>query len=254
MNTLDQSDSENDFLLKLLDVMERIAHTGDLQSVPPLLEMTIAGPQSPLISSLAEAFAKMVVRLEAREFQLECTIDELMSIKSELELANYDPLTGLPNRVIASDRLRQSVSEARHSSSMVAILYLDLDHFKEVNDVMGHPAGDELLQLAARRIRECVRKADTVARLGGDEFLCIMTELEGAATAHELANRIVTALAHPFDLNAGQVSIGVSIGISLFPYHGETSDQLISCADKAMYKAKHDGRNGYFACTEQTVT
>lgn len=243
--TIEPTGSPDDFLLKLLEVVERIANTGDLQSVQPLLEMTAEQPQSPLLSSLAEAFARMVVKLEAREFQLECTIEELTTVKGELELANYDQLTGLPNRVIARDRLRHDIALSRRASQMLAVLYLDLDRFKWVNDNLGHAAGDELLQQVAERLRHSARETDTVARLGGDEFLCIMPALADAEPVHLLSGRIVEALARPFTLAAGEVTIGVSIGVGLYPDHAGQIDPLISCADKALYQAKNAGRNGY---------
>lgn len=236
---------QNDFLEKLVGVVERIAHSGDLKSVQPLLEMTVAQPQTLLLSSLAEAFARMVVTLEAKEFQLECTIENLQRVKMELELANHDPLTGLPNRVIARDRLHQGILRARSTARILAVLYLDLDRFKWVNDNLGHPAGDELLRQVSQRLRGCVRNCDIVARLGGDEFLCIMTDLESDDAAVEMASRFVETLAEPFVLSAGTTSIGTSIGIALYPHHGQSEKSLIDCADKALYQAKHAGRNGY---------
>lgn len=245
MNTVEPPGSKDDFLLKLLDVVERIANTGDLQSVQPLLEMTRELPQSPILSSLAEAFARMVVKIEAREFQLECAIEELTTVKGELELANYDNLTGLPNRVIAIDRLRHGIAHARRSSELLAIMYLDLDRFKWVNDNLGHPAGDELLRQVAERLLHSVRDTDTMARLGGDEFLCVLPELHNSEPVHHLAERFVATLALPFNLAAGEVSIGVSIGVAIFPEHAASIDLLMACADKALYRAKNAGRNGY---------
>lgn len=243
MSVNDQSTDPMLFLEQLLEVVERIATTGDLQPVQPLLDMTAGQPRAPLVSSLAEAFARMVVKLEAREFQLECAIEDLERVKKELELANYDPLTGLPNRVIARDRLRQVISRARRTPGMLAVLYLDLDRFKWVNDNLGHPAGDELLCQVARRLAECVRDSDVVARLGGDEFLCIMADIDGEERAVELAGRFVSALARPFSLAAGEASIGTSVGIAVYPGHGESDEELIDCADRALYQAKSAGRN-----------
>ena len=244
-----QPNPDDDFLLKLLATVENIANTGDLQSVQPLLAMTAPDPQHPLFSSLAEAFAKMLVKLEAREFQLEGTIEELTLVKGELELANYDSLTGLPNRVIARDRLRQGLALARRSGCVVAVMYLDLDRFKWVNDNLGHAAGDDLLRQVAQRLRGCVREVDTVARLGGDEFLCVLTGLQDDTLAHEVASRIVASLAEPFALGAERATIGVSLGIALFPQHGGTQEQLLQCADVAMYRAKDAGRNGFCVFT-----
>lgn len=233
------------FLHQLLNVVERIALSGDLQAVAPLLQMTAASPGSPLLSSLAEAFARMVVRLEAKEYELECAIGDLLRIKKELEQANYDPLTRLANRVIARDRLHQGLQQARRASRQLAVLYLDLDRFKWVNDNLGHAAGDELLRQVAQRMTQCVRQADTVARLGGDEFLCVLPDLEDPAVAEDLARRLVEVLHQPFTLAAGLAQIGASVGIARYPQHGDAVDPLIACADRALYQAKSQGRNGY---------
>jgi diguanylate cyclase (GGDEF)-like protein len=236
---------DQEFLRRFLLVVERIATTGDIKSVPSLLEMTNGREYPPLFTSLAEAFARMVVKLEAREFLLECVIADMENVKRELELANYDPLTRLPNRIIARDRLHQALALARKSSKQAAVFYLDLDRFKWVNDNLGHAAGDDLLCQVAQRMRDCVRLDDTVARLGGDEFLCVVPDIEKPVAAKELARRILEAIGQPFRLRAGEISIGVSIGIAFFPEHGESSDLLIACADKALYQAKSDGRNVY---------
>ena len=230
------------FMRTLLDTVEQIIAGGDGRPVSTLLAMTADHPQ-PLYSSLAESFARMMVKLEAREFQLECIIENLQRVKEELEQANYDPLTGLPNRVIARDRLQQGIVRAQESSGMLALLYLDLDRFKWVNDNLGHPAGDELLQQVSRRLGGCVRDGDIVARLGGDEFLCIMPALPGREQAEEVAGRFISTIAAPFSLAAGQAAIGVSVGLALYPEHGITGDSLISSADRALYLAKEAGRN-----------
>lgn len=245
MNSSDSIDEQQTFLTQLLAVVERIATSGDLQAVAPLLEMTTQSTQSPLLASLAEAFARMVVQLEAREFQLECTIEDLVQVKQELEQANYDPLTGLANRVIARDRLHQGLLQAQRSEMQLGVLYLDLDRFKWINDNLGHAAGDELLRQVASRMRKTARQSDTVARLGGDEFLCVMPAIDDLSAAQDLAGRLVDCLSQPFQLEADLASIGASVGIAMFPAHGDTVDALIACADNALYDAKHGGRNGY---------
>jgi diguanylate cyclase (GGDEF)-like protein len=240
------------FLAQLLNVVDRIATGGDLQAVEPLLAMTSAHSQSPLLTALAEGFARMVVKLEAREYELECTIQDLQAAKTELERANYDPLTGLPNRVIARDRLHQGLLQAKRTGGQLAVMYLDLDKFKWVNDNLGHAAGDELLQQVAARCKACIRDSDTFARLGGDEFLCVLPSLDNQQAAEELAQRFVDTLNQPFQLRDGQAHIGTSVGISMHPLHGTTADQLIEFADAALYFAKHAGRNVYrvFQVTE----
>jgi len=244
--------TSDELLKRLLQIVDRIAADGDLTAVGPLLEMTSAHSHPPLLTALAESFARMVVKLEARDYELECTIEDLRAAKTELEKANYDALTGLPNRVIARDRLHQGLLGAQRTHGQLAVMYLDLDKFKWVNDNLGHAAGDELLQQVASRCRDCIRESDTFARLGGDEFLCVLPTLESQQVAEELAQRFVDTLNQPFKLRDGVANIGTSVGISMYPAHGTTADQLIEFADAALYFAKHAGRNVYrvFELTE----
>ncbi|TXT38687.1 MAG: hypothetical protein FD135_2717 [Comamonadaceae bacterium] len=245
MNSPDKDEIQEVFLKQLLSVVERIASSGEFQAVGSLIDLTVENPQHPLLTSLAEGFARMAVQLEAREFELENTIENLVRVKQELELANYDPLTQLANRVIARDRLSQGLLQARRLNQFLGVLYLDLDRFKWVNDNLGHAAGDELLRQVALRMRGVAREADTVARLGGDEFLCVIPAIGNPSAAEDLATRLVDILSQPFSLAAGQVTIGASVGIAVFPAHADTVDALIACADSALYDAKHAGRNGF---------
>ena len=233
------------FLKQLLNVVNRISADGDLHAVQPLLAMTSAHSQSPVLTALAEGFARMVVKLEAREYELECTIADLQATKVDLERANYDPLTGLPNRVIGLDRVQQGLMQVRRSGGHMAVFYMDLDRFKSINDTMGHAAGDELLQQVAQRARECLRAVDTVARLGGDEFVCVLPGIDGQTVVEELAQRMVEAMQQPFVLRDGEAHIGASVGIAMYPEHGNTVDALLEMADAALYMAKHAGRNVY---------
>ena len=159
--------------------------------------------------------------------------------------AQHDPLTDLPNRALFRDRLEAALSQARRYRRNFALMMVDLDRFKEVNDTFGHAAGDELLIETARRLSSCVRESDTVARLGGDEFAMILTELTGAAEAEQVARRAVALLAEPYYLDAGTARISGCIGIALCPQHGLDSEHLQRNADSALYKAKEGGRNGY---------
>jgi len=158
-------------------------------------------------------------------------------------IAHHDSLTGLPNRLLFNDRLDQSISLAKRDSRRFALLYLDLDRFKAVNDTLGHTAGDALLQAAAARIRAEVRESDTVARIGGDEFAVILPDLAGREEAQTVARKIIAALAPPFLLGGqGQhAAIGASIGIALYPADGQDADTLVNAADAAMYAAKQAG-------------
>ncbi len=161
------------------------------------------------------------------------------------ELAHHDSLTGLPNRILFYDRLNQAIFRASREKEVFAILYLDLDGFKEVNDRFGHDVGDALLCEAARRIRASVRASDTVARMGGDEFTVILCNVKTVANKDRVAEKIIEAISNPFLLNGKECSVSVSIGIALYPEHGQTAEQLVKIADAAMYLAKHGGRNCY---------
>ncbi|MGB2973729.1 MAG: EAL domain-containing protein, partial [Candidatus Competibacter sp.] len=159
--------------------------------------------------------------------------------------ANYDPLTGLPNRSLLRERLEQALKQARRYNRQVALMFADLDRFKQVNDSMGHSWGDRLLCQAALRLEACVRDTDTVARQGGDEFVVVLPNIAEEHDAWVVAEKIIARLAEPFDLGGDSVRIGASIGIALCPTHGEDSEDLVRHADLAMYQAKLAGRNTY---------
>lgn len=159
--------------------------------------------------------------------------------------ANFDALTGLPNRRMLRDRWEQALNSHKRSGFGLALLMLDLDHFKEVNDTMGHAIGDELLIEASTRISHLLRATDTLARMGGDEFAIILTEQVGTDNIADLTQRILGSLHKPFFLAGNAVVISASIGISLFPQDGEGIDELLKLADQAMYEAKRQGRNGF---------
>ncbi len=160
-------------------------------------------------------------------------------------LAHHDQLTGLANRVLLSERLSQALSRARRRNALIAVFFLDLDRFKAINDTLGHDAGDELLRQVARRLRGSVRETDTVARMGGDEFAVVLEELERSEEATLLAQRVLNSFATPFTLSCGEVGTSTSIGIALFPHNGKGVEELLKCADSAMYRAKSTGRDNY---------
>jgi diguanylate cyclase (GGDEF)-like protein len=160
-------------------------------------------------------------------------------------LAHHDALTGLPNRILFYDRLNQEITRAHRDKESIAVLFLDLDGFKLVNDTLGHDAGDTLLREAAKRIQACVRDSDTVARMGGDEFTVVLGNVRTKNSKDRVAKKIVEAIASPFVLNGKSCSVSVSIGIALYPDNGETAEQLVKIADAAMYLAKHAGKNCY---------
>lgn len=161
------------------------------------------------------------------------------------QLAYYDTLTGLPNRMLFRDRLNQALTEAEQSGLQLALLFLDLDRFKEVNDTLGHSTGDKLLKVAAERIRHCLRKSDAVARLGGDEFVIIVPALSHVEDAAVIARKILDIIRKPILLENREIVSTGSIGISVYPKDGKDVDSLLRSADMAMYRAKEQGRNNH---------
>ena len=186
-----------------------------------------------------------------------CMIEDVTAAKQREALiwqqANFDPLTQLPNRRMLLDRLKTDLVKSQRERSRLAILFIDLDHFKEVNDTLGHHQGDILLVDAARRISACVRKSDTVARLGGDEFTVILSELDKTERVEQIAQQIIDSLRAPFTLGQEQAFVSASIGITLYPDDALDIDDLLKHADQAMYAAKDAGRNryAYFTATLQ---
>jgi diguanylate cyclase (GGDEF)-like protein len=159
-------------------------------------------------------------------------------------MARHDTLTDLPNRTLLKERLDEALRQAKRGEN-IAVLCMDLDRFKTVNDTLGHPVGDALLQQVATRIRDTVREADTVARFGGDEFAIIQVGIPQPQGATALATRLVEALSAPYQVEDHQVVIGCSIGVALAPLDGNEPDQLVKKADMALYRAKLDGRGTY---------
>jgi len=161
------------------------------------------------------------------------------------QLAHFDALTKLPNRTLFYDRLDQAVARARRYRQKFAILFMDLDGFKQVNDEFGHQVGDSLLGMVAERLVKSARDMDTVARVGGDEFVFILNNIDHADNVSLVANKILDSLSRPFVVNRNTCSIGCSIGISIFPDDTEDTETLVKMADDAMYLAKNGGRNNY---------
>ena len=160
-------------------------------------------------------------------------------------LAYHDSLTGLPNRMLFMDRIDQAISRAQREQEQFALLFIDIDHFKVINDSMGHAAGDQLLNIISQRLCEMLRKSDTVARLGGDEFTVIIEGLEDAEHVINVTKNILASLDVPVDVNGREVHVGGSIGIAIYPQDGENFGSLLKNADTAMYKAKEQGRNTF---------
>ncbi|MBB1520885.1 putative bifunctional diguanylate cyclase/phosphodiesterase [Aquipseudomonas guryensis] len=160
-------------------------------------------------------------------------------------LAQHDALTNLPNRLLISDRMEQAIGQARRYDKRVALLFLDLDNFKTINDSLGHAAGDELLKEVALRLQDAVREMDTVSRQGGDEFLMALSDVDDLAAVSAVATQVQARLAQPFTLKGMQIVTSISIGIALFPEDGDDFETLLKHADMAMYQAKAAGRNGF---------
>jgi diguanylate cyclase (GGDEF)-like protein/PAS domain S-box-containing protein len=192
---------------------------------------------------------KLVIRDNAQKPQfivgvIEDVTDRKTSEARIAHMAHYDALTDLPNRVYFREQLEQALKRVKRGEKL-AVLFLDLDKFKGVNDTLGHQGGDELLKTVAERLKACVRETDIVARLGGDEFAIVQTDIEGAASATGLAERIHGALRQPCELEGNRFSMDASIGIAMAPADGTEADQLLQNADLAMYGAKANGRATY---------
>lgn len=160
-------------------------------------------------------------------------------------MALHDALTGLPNRRLLFDRLALAIAHARRNKSTMAVMYLDLDGFKQVNDTLGHDAGDTLLGMVANRLVAAVRQEDTVARLSGDEFVIALWELSHADDATKLVSKVIQAVSHPYRIQGRDVHITASVGVGIYPTHGEEVDTLMKSADLALYDAKRAGKNDY---------
>lgn len=197
-----------------------------------------------MLETLRRSEAELETRVAGRTRELEEANARLMKNERELEfLARHDALTGLPNRALLNDRVEHAVARARRSGRNAAVLMVDMDGFKFVNDLHGHAVGDQMLQAVAERLAQCVRQTDTVARFGGDEFVILLEDLLDRNDAVLIADKLIAAINEPFELTVGAVRVGVSVGIAYFPRDAPDSQQLLKRADMAMYAAKTGGRN-----------
>ncbi|GAB6036866.1 hypothetical protein JCM15519_14250 [Fundidesulfovibrio butyratiphilus] len=223
--------------LENLDDLERAA---DLQSEPGLrFKFQPRGQHCVVVDArvarveghaLAVSFRPGVGRLAAEEAE---------------RMALHDALTGLPNRVLLLDRMRQTLARRGRHREFVAVLFLDLDGFKPVNDTYGHECGDQVLKVTAKRLVEAMRGGDTASRIGGDEFVLVLAELKNGLHAGLTANRLIKSVTMPVDYKDFQVRVSASMGISVAPSDGEEPEELLRKADEAMYLAKKSGKNGY---------
>jgi len=160
-------------------------------------------------------------------------------------MALHDPLTGLANRRLLAERMSMALAHARRNNSAMAVVYLDLDGFKQINDTLGHGVGDILLKMVGGRLVATLREEDTVARLGGDEFIIVLWHVSGTDVAATVALKVIEALSQPYDIEGHTVSITTSAGVGVYPVHGEDADTLMKSADLALYEAKRAGKNAY---------
>ena len=162
-----------------------------------------------------------------------------------MRMAKYDSLTGLANRVLFKEFLHASMARSERREKHTAVMFLDLDHFKAINDTLGHDAGDELLIEVAKRLQTCIREGDMVARLGGDEFSVILDDVKQPEDARIVAEKILKVMLQPHRLAGEERNVGTSIGIAAYPDDGDSGEAVIKAADEAMYFVKKEGRNGY---------
>lgn len=240
----------------------------DSQGIDTLIKAHGHAPEVPIIvlTNLdEETFAVKTVQEGAQDYLVKGTVDSNLLVRSiryaierqrmleKLEqvqlrlqrLAHYDNLTELPNRQMFYDFLNKSVARARRHAKILAVLFLDLDKFKVINDTLGHSVGDLLLQSVAKRLSGCIRESDIVARLGGDEFTLILDGINSVHDAAKVAQTIIKTLSKVFILEGNKLFITTSIGISLYPYDSYDTETLVKNADFAMYSAKEYGRNNY---------
>lgn len=233
-------------ILRLTALARRIGETQDYSA-----RASFKGDDE--IASLSRSFNLMLDAIHERELARDHAEDALRESKKNLEsavqelqyLANYDSLTELPNRALCMDRIANAVFRAAREQRKAAVVFLDLDHFKEINDSLGHAVGDELLKAASRRLQSCIRRGDTLARLGGDEFLIVLEDLNEELNVVSVMQKIIDAFAHPFHFGGYTVTTTVSIGTCTYPQDGTDVQTLMRNADAAMYKAKELGRNTY---------
>jgi diguanylate cyclase (GGDEF)-like protein len=191
---------------------------------------------------------KIPLRYEDGTIYALCGISTDITERKDIEehmqhMAQYDALTHLPNRALFNDRLHQAIAAAQRNKARLALMFIDLDKFKPVNDTYGHGVGDLLLKEVALRIQDCLRESDTAARIGGDEFVILLPAIETQQDASKVGEKILHALNQPFALAGHTLNISGSIGVAVYPEHGKDEKLLVKSADIAMYHAKKNGRN-----------
>ncbi|HET7778561.1 MAG TPA: GGDEF domain-containing protein [Rudaea sp.] len=207
-----------------------------------LAEIRPAMNEAKAQSALAEANEQLVLVALHAESVAETAVTELGELARS---GQRDPLTGLPNRLLMQDRLESAIATARRHETRIAVLFLDLDDFKRINDTLGHAIGDEALKLTARRLQSALRDSDTVSRHGGEEFLVLLPGISQAADAASIAQKLQAALAAPARAGAHRLQLSASVGIAIYPEDAEDAQTLIDRADAAMYRSKRRGPGGF---------
>jgi len=230
-------------LINLANVAKKIASTGDYA-------LQVQDRSSGELGQLIEVFNSMVRKADTREQALEAQVlertGELEALNRQLaQQAHYDSLTNLPNRSLYEDRLKQSIAYAAREGTKVALMFIDLDKFKDVNDTWGHAAGDALLCQVSRRLEQQCRQMDSVARIGGDEFTMLFMLNDEDDDVDDISRRIIDLFQLPFDIFDQPLVVTMSVGVAVYPTHGYDFDVLKAKADKAMYQAKVSGRNQF---------
>jgi diguanylate cyclase (GGDEF)-like protein len=226
---------------------------GQIDSALLVRSIRYAVERSQAREALQQAAAELERRVEERTAALANAVNALHAEIGERKqaegriryMAHHDALTDLPNRVLLQDRIEQAIASAERNRAQVAVLFIDLDNFKHINDSLGHQVGDRLLQLVAARLRLCLRKGDSVARLGGDEFVLSLPSPKGGSDIARVAQKVLDALDRSFLVDGHDLHLGCSIGISVYPDDGNNVEALMRAADTAMYHAKESGRGNY---------
>jgi diguanylate cyclase (GGDEF)-like protein len=221
------------------DPIEKLAKAMKSVSEKKTYSLRINKTGSDELGQLADGFNEMLEQIELRDSELIMNRDRLD------HMAHHDSLTGLPNRLLFSDRLKQAIQRAERSKRPLAVIFIDLDRFKNINDTLGHDVGDLVLLEAAHRLEHSLRKSDTIARLGGDEFVVILEEFESQESVAQIARKIIQELSHECQIMQHRLYVTASLGISFYPDNGTDLGTLKRCADIAMFRAKEMGRNNY---------
>ncbi|MDB5840626.1 MAG: diguanylate cyclase [Herminiimonas sp.] len=260
--------AENDYDLILLDMhmpgmngLEVMSGLKQIEKDAYLPVLAITGDQRFKIAAL-EAGARDFLTKPYDLLEFKMRVRNLLEVRLlyktvaeqsrlQKEMALHDSLTGLPNRRLLTDRIEKSIQHATRTDRMMAVMYIDLDGFKAVNDQQGHQCGDELLKQVADRLREATRREDTVARIGGDEFIMVLSDIAHADDVVQPASKVLNLLAAPYHVGTVAVQVTGSVGVALYPANGSDVESLIAQADRALYHAKHAGKNQYHFSSPQ---